>query len=125
MRARQKFMMISRENSDIAAAYDLWADMYDADPNRTRELAGEVLRQCAPILVGRNIVEIGCGTGLNTLWLGEHAENVLALDISEGMLRQAKARAQSPKVRFVQHDIGSAGPSAGSTTAGGNGGAAP
>jgi ubiquinone/menaquinone biosynthesis C-methylase UbiE len=105
-------MTTSRENSDIAAAYDLWADTYDVDPNRTRERAGQVLRQCDLSLAGRDVVEIGCGTGRNTLWLGEHAENVLALDISEGMLRQAKARAQSPRVRFIQHDIRSAWPSA-------------
>ena len=105
-------MTTPRENSDIAAAYDLWADTYDVDPNRTRELAGEVLRQCDLRLAGRDVLEIGCGTGYNTLWLGERAENVLALDISEGMLRQAKARVQSPRVRFLQHDIRSPWPSA-------------
>jgi ubiquinone/menaquinone biosynthesis C-methylase UbiE len=110
--ATKKTMTTPRENSDIAAAYDLWADTYDVDPNRTRELAGEVLRHCDLSVAGLDVVEIGCGTGRNTLWLGERAENVLALDISEGMLRQAKARAQSPSVRFLQHDIRSAWPSA-------------
>jgi ubiquinone/menaquinone biosynthesis C-methylase UbiE len=105
-------MTTPRENSYIAAAYDLWADTYDVDPNRTRELAGEVLRHCDLSVAGLDVVEIGCGTGRNTLWLGERAENVLALDISEGMLRQAKARAQSASVRFLQHDIRSAWPSA-------------
>ena len=105
-------MTTPRENSDIAAAYDLWADTYDIDPNRTRELAGEVLRQCDLRLTGRDVLEIGCGTGRNTLWLGERAETVLALDISEGMLRQARARVQSPRVRFLQHDISSPWPSA-------------
>jgi ubiquinone/menaquinone biosynthesis C-methylase UbiE len=98
-------MTTPRENSDIAAAYDLWSDTYDVDPNRTRELAGEVLRHCDLSVIGREVVEIGCGTGRNTLWLGERAENVLALDISDGMLRQAKARAESPRVQFLQHDI--------------------
>ena len=105
-------MTTPRENSDIAAAYDLWADTYDFDPNRTRELAGEVLRQCDLRLAGRDVLEIGSGTGRNTLWLSERAENVLALDISEGMLRQAKARVQSPRVRFLQHDVRSPWPSA-------------
>jgi ubiquinone/menaquinone biosynthesis C-methylase UbiE len=110
--ATKTIMTTPRENSDIAAAYDLWADTYDIDPNRTRELAGEVLRQCDLRLAGRDVLEIGCGTGRNTLWLGERAENVLALDISEGMLRQARARVQSPRVRFLQHDISSPWPSA-------------
>src|SRR5215831_1705994 len=104
--------MTSREPSDVAAAYDLWADTYDVDPNRTRDLAGEVLRRSALRLAGRDVVEAGCGTGRNTLWLSGHAETVLAMDISEGMLRQAKARMRSPHVQFVQHDIRSAWPSA-------------
>jgi ubiquinone/menaquinone biosynthesis C-methylase UbiE len=103
---------VKQAHSDIAAAYDLWAGTYDVDPNRTRELAGEVLRHHDLSLAGRSVVEIGCGTGRNTLWLAEHAENVLALDLSEGMLRQAKARVRSPSVRFVQHDIRSAWPAA-------------
>lgn len=112
MTACENILTTSRENSDIAAAYDLWADTYDVDPNRTRELAGEILRQYDLSLAGRDVVEIGCGTGRNTLWLSEHAENVLALDISEGMLRRAKARVQSPRVRFLQHDVRSAWPGA-------------
>ena len=112
MTACENILMTPRENSDIAAAYDLWADTYDVDPNRARELAGEVLRQCDLSLAGRDVVEIGCGTACNTLWLAEHAENVLALDISEGMLQRAKARVQTPRVRFLQHDIRSAWPGA-------------
>src|ERR671914_2585205 len=95
-------MTTPREISDIAASYDLWADTYDVDPNRTRELAGEVLRQCDLRLAGRDVLEIGSGTGRNTLWLGERAENVLALDISEGMLRQGEGPARGPRDRGLQ-----------------------
>jgi ubiquinone/menaquinone biosynthesis C-methylase UbiE len=105
-------MMPSRENADIAGAYDVWADTYDEDPNRTRELAGEVLRGREVGIAGRKVIEIGCGTGLNTLWLCEHAETVLALDISAGMLRQARAHVQRPNVRFLQHDVRCNWPSA-------------
>jgi ubiquinone/menaquinone biosynthesis C-methylase UbiE len=100
------------QGGDVAAAYDLWADTYDVDPNRTRELAMEVLRQFDLKLKGRDAVEIGCGTGRNTLWLCERAASVLALDLSAGMLRQAEARVRSPRVRFVQHDIREAWPMA-------------
>lgn len=97
--------MLSRENADIAAAYDLWAGSYDTDPNRTRDLAGEVLRRSGLRLAGRTVVEIGCGTGLNTIWLSRHAERVLAMDLSAGMLRQARARVKVPNARLVRHDI--------------------
>jgi ubiquinone/menaquinone biosynthesis C-methylase UbiE len=94
----------------VASAYDRWAETYDSDANQTRELAAAVLRQGSLELAGRNVIEIGCGTGHNTQWLAEHAGSVFALDFSEGMLRQAKARVHSRRVRFVQHDIRSAWP---------------
>ena len=93
------------DKTEIAAAYDRWAETYDTDLNRTRELAAAVLRQSNLKLAGRNVIEIGCGTGHNTEWLAARAGSVLAMDFSEGMLRQAKARVRSAHVRFVQQDI--------------------
>jgi 8-oxo-dGTP pyrophosphatase MutT (NUDIX family)/SAM-dependent methyltransferase len=91
--------------SAVAAAYDRWAGRYDVDPNRTRVLAGEVLRESGLELAGRHVVEVGCGTGRNTVWLAERAASVVGLDISEGMLAQARVHANLPGVRFVRHDI--------------------
>lgn len=91
--------------TDIAAAYDRWAETYDTDPNRTRELAGEVLRQVDLPIAGCDIVEIGCGTGRNTEWLATQAASITALDLSEEMLRRATARVQGPRACFIQHDV--------------------
>ncbi len=88
---------------EIAAAYDQWAETYDTDPNRTRELAGEVLRLADLSITGRDIVEIGCGTGRNTEWLATQAASITALDFSEQMLRRATTRI--PQARFIQHDV--------------------
>ncbi|HJQ71196.1 MAG TPA: class I SAM-dependent methyltransferase [Blastocatellia bacterium] len=96
--------------NEVASAYDRWADTYDTDLNRTRELAAAVLRQSDLELAGRDVVEIGCGTGRNTEWIVERAASVLAVDFSEGMLRQAQARVRSPRARFIQHDIRNAWP---------------
>ena len=93
------------DKTEVAAAYNRWARTYETDANRTRELAAAVLRQFSLELTGREAIEIGCGTGHNTVWLAERAASVIALDFSEGMLRQAEARVHSPNVRFVQHDI--------------------
>lgn len=89
----------------VVSAYDRWAGSYDADPNRTRDLAGEVLRESRLRLDGFDVVEIGCGTGGNTGWLVERAQTVLALDLSSGMLREAKTRVVSQRVRFARHDL--------------------
>ncbi len=89
----------------IAAAYDQWAQKYDTDPNRTVELAGQVLRKVDLTVDGRSIVEIGCGTGRNTEWLATRASTITALDFSEEMLHRAQTRVRDPRVRFVQHDV--------------------
>ena len=97
-------MTESSEKSDIAAAYNDWAETYDTDLNRTRDLAAEALRQANLDLTGRKVVEVGCGTGRNTAWLAEHAAEIVALDFSDAMLARARDRVNDPRVRFVQHD---------------------
>jgi ubiquinone/menaquinone biosynthesis C-methylase UbiE len=94
-----------RPKADVAAAYDRWAATYDADVNRTRDLAAAVLRRHGLHLAGRRVLEIGCGTGLNTPWLAEQSHLVVAADFSSGMLRQAVARVRAPHVAFVQLDL--------------------
>jgi malonyl-CoA O-methyltransferase len=94
--------------SEVADAYDQWADTYDNDHNRTRDLAGKVLREAGLAVSGRRIVEIGCGTGRNTEWLVRPESGiaeVVALDFSEEMLTRARARVDDPRVRFIQHDV--------------------
>jgi ubiquinone/menaquinone biosynthesis C-methylase UbiE len=106
--------------SEIANAYDDWAETYDTVPNRTRDLAGQVLRQTALNLNGRAVVEVGCGTGRNTEWLARSEgasdaaglrshtagpTSISALDFSAAMLARAQRRVNDPRVRFIQHDI--------------------
>ena len=92
------------EQSEIATAYNDWAETYDTDQNRTRDLAAEVLRQTQIDFAGRRVIEVGCGTGRNTEWLAQRASAIVALDFSEQMLAKARRRVTSPRVRFVQHD---------------------
>jgi ubiquinone/menaquinone biosynthesis C-methylase UbiE len=101
-------MTQTSDKSEIAAAYNEWAETYDTDQNRTRDLAGEVLRQVDLDLAGRNVIEVGCGTGRNTEWLVRSeagSSNIVALDFSEEMLARARARINDPRVRFIQHDV--------------------
>lgn len=96
--------------SEIATAYDEWAETYDTGLNRTRELAAKVLRQAELDFAGRRVIEAGCGTGSNTAWLAESADSIVALDFSDGMLRRARERVDDPRVRFIQHDVRSSWP---------------
>jgi ubiquinone/menaquinone biosynthesis C-methylase UbiE len=102
--------MTEPEQSEIATAYNDWAETYDDVPNRTRDLAAEALRQIKLDLAGRKVVEVGCGTGRNTTWLAEHAAELVAIDFSEAMLARAKGRVNEQHVHFIQHDVSTAWP---------------
>jgi ubiquinone/menaquinone biosynthesis C-methylase UbiE len=90
---------------DVAAAYDQWSEDYDSVVNATRDLDATVLRRQDLGLAGADVIEVGCGSGKNTVFLAAHARSVLALDFSEGMLRKARARVADDRVRFVRHDV--------------------
>jgi ubiquinone/menaquinone biosynthesis C-methylase UbiE len=89
----------------VRAAYASWADSYDTNENRTRDLDAVILRQHELDIAGRDVLEIGCGTGKNTEWLAEHAASVVALDLSPEMLAKARVRVSSTHVKFIEHDI--------------------
>ncbi len=99
-------MLQPANNSRVAADYDEWAETYDTVANRTRDLAGEVLRKIDLKVQDKLVIEVGCGTGRNTAWLvASNAANIVALDFSEGMLSRARARVDDARVSFVQQDV--------------------
>ena len=93
----------------IASAYDRWSASYDDDRNPTRDLDARVVRASPLGVDGGDVVELGCGTGKNTIWLAERARAVVALDFSEGMLARARERVAAAglgdRVRFVRGDV--------------------
>jgi malonyl-CoA O-methyltransferase len=52
-----------------------------------------------------SILEIGCGTGKNTLFLADVGAKVHALDFSEGMIEKAKEKVKAENVRFSMADL--------------------
>lgn len=89
----------------MARAYDQWAPTYDSDHNATRDLDARILRARGLPVSGARVLEIGCGTGKNTVWLAEHALSVVAMDFSPEMVARARARTVTHHVQFVQHDV--------------------
>lgn len=92
---------------NIKSAYNIWSATYDDVENRTRDLEGIAMRE---ILSGKkfdNCLEIGCGTGKNTIWLEGITGHLTSIDLSEEMLLKAKEKIQSEKVEFKQADINS------------------
>lgn len=97
--------MSEPSSSEIAAAYDQWAETYETSANATRDLASAALRRELALHGGLDVLEIGCGTGVNTRWIAEGSRSVLAIDFSSGMLEQARVNVASTNVRFQQQDL--------------------
>lgn len=91
--------------SNVQAAYTQWSATYDTDRNLTRDLDQVVTRRVLGERRFGSIVELGCGTGKNTQLFAQLADHVHALDFSEGMLAQARAKALGSNVRFSVADL--------------------
>jgi ubiquinone/menaquinone biosynthesis C-methylase UbiE len=89
----------------IRKAYNNWASQYDSNDNKTRDLEAIALRETLAPVVFEKCLEIGCGTGKNSVWLVEKAKQLTAVDLSEEMLAKAKAKINSDKAQFIQADI--------------------
>lgn len=89
----------------IQQAYDNWSASYDRDRNLTRDLDRQVTREMLAGLHFHSILELGCGTGKNTVFLAEIGEAVHALDFSEGMIQKAREKVQAGNVRFSMADL--------------------
>lgn len=86
--------------------YNLWSDYYDQNNNPTRDLDHLIVRKFIQHFKNKNIIEIGCGTGKNTVLLSEVAVQVLAIDFSEGMIEKARIKMRDKKnVKFKFADI--------------------
>ncbi|RMF55463.1 class I SAM-dependent methyltransferase [Candidatus Woesearchaeota archaeon] len=82
-------------------AYDKFAEHY---ANHTFEIIPQYnLYQFINFLKGRNVLDVGCGSGRDIKYLVEEGFNVIGIDASENMVRQAKKNAK--KGRFMVMDI--------------------
>lgn len=90
---------------NIQNAYNEWSGIYDANQNLTRDLDSIVTRNLLADLRFDSILELGCGTGKNTLFLAQIGVNVHALDFSHGMIEKAKEQVKAENVRFSMADL--------------------
>ena len=86
--------------TSVQNAYDLWSQSYDKEINKTRDLEGMAVQQwLLPRLISisgsSSILELGCGTGKNTIqFLHSNSSDdlrIVACDLSAKMLACAQA----------------------------------
>lgn len=90
--------------------YDRWAEVYDGDGNPLLALEAPVFARLAGDVAGRDVLDVGCGTGRHSLQLAALGAHVTAVDFSPGMLARARAKPGAARVHFVEHDLGAALP---------------
>jgi predicted TPR repeat methyltransferase len=91
--------------SEVEKAYDQWAQSYDEVINPTRDLDGKAIRSMLEKYAFNNVLELGCGTGKNTMWFSEKAKSVTAVDLSAEMIALAKKKNTSGNIHFIKADI--------------------
>jgi ubiquinone/menaquinone biosynthesis C-methylase UbiE len=90
---------------DVKQAYNIWADQYDSNSNKTRDLEAVSFRTTLDDIEFDTCLEIGCGTGKNTEYLLTKAKQVTAVDLSDEMLAKARQKINADNVQFIQADI--------------------
>ena len=104
-----------RSASGVSALYDRLAPVYDLPAEILEVLGANALRRKAVSLLelhhGDTVVDLGCGSGFNLIALAEAVGptgHVIGVDLSTGMLRRARARADRgglPNVTLVHSDM--------------------
>lgn len=93
------------DTNDIRGGYDRWAAVYERDANPLQALEEGPFRAAIGDVRGRAALDLGCGTGRHSLWLASGGARVTALDFSEGMLAEARAKPGAEAIDFRAHDL--------------------
>jgi predicted TPR repeat methyltransferase len=90
---------------NIEKAYNIWADQYDTNSNKTRDLDAKSTIETLNKFDFLKVIELGCGTGKNTTFLLKKADEIIGLDFSQEMLNKAKAKINDDRVEFQKADL--------------------
>lgn len=85
--------------------YDGWAAIYDGEDNPLIRLEEPQVDRLLGDVRGLAVADVGCGTGRHALRFAAAGASVTALDFSEGMLAQARAKPGAQAVRWIAHDL--------------------
>ena len=91
--------------SECSAAFDLWAEVYDRQPNPVLGLEQRYLSRLLPSAKGLKVLDAGCGTGR---WLRHFAADspraLIGVDTSQAMLQRAALNAPTAVLHAASAD---------------------
>ncbi len=94
----------------VNEGYNLWAEFYDVEENPLIALEERAVDLALSNIMHLEIVDLGCGTGRQTLRLAGHGARMTGVDQSEGMLAKATAKPGASGVKFLHADLDKAFP---------------
>lgn len=91
-------------DEEVATHYEAW---YETDEGRRADALEKASLQRLLDRVPRAhcVLEVGCGTGHFTRWIGERGLSAVGLDLSAAMLSEAKTANQTPYVQADAHRL--------------------
>ncbi len=84
--------MIAQEHLSVEAGYSLWASCYDEDGNPLIAIEEPAMHALYEAIAGRNVLDLGCGTGRHTAALAGRGASVTACDLTTAMLIRARTK---------------------------------
>jgi ubiquinone/menaquinone biosynthesis C-methylase UbiE len=80
--------------------YDRWSAVYDTDGNPLVALEEPLVDQLLGDIAGREVIDIGCGTGRHAIRMARAGARVEAIDFSEKMLSRAREKSAEMPIRY-------------------------
>lgn len=92
-------------NDMLFGAYSKYYNLFYQDKNYQAEV--DFIGKIAGFLPGMSILDLGCGTGGHVLPLAKHGYHMTGVDISEGMIEQARRKSAESNIKaeFRHGDI--------------------
>jgi malonyl-CoA O-methyltransferase len=90
---------------DTRDGYDRWARTYDDEGNPLLALEEPEADAALGDVAGLEVLDVGTGTGRHALRLSARGARVTAIDFSDEMLAQARAKHGAERVHFENHDV--------------------
>jgi ubiquinone/menaquinone biosynthesis C-methylase UbiE len=85
--------------------YDRWAATYDTMGNWLLDLEEPEVDRALGDIKGRDVLDVGAGTGRHAIRLAERGARVTAVDFSREMLAKAQQKRGADNVRWLMHDV--------------------